>query len=106
MKNKLTGKTFKMETEFLKVKLHFSADDSLEFTVLEGGELTAVGHTEKVATTIAEIRPDVYMIAWKEASGATVTHVEDHENGTVYSNATLADGSFFTMKGTISPLQG
>ncbi|KGO95046.1 MoaF-related domain-containing protein [Flavobacterium subsaxonicum] len=105
MKNNLIGNTYKMETEFLKVKLFFESDDSLEFTVLEGGGLTAPGHAEKVTTTIAEIRPNVYMIAWKEATGATVTHVEDHENGIVYSNATLPDGSFYTMKGTIQPFQ-
>jgi hypothetical protein len=45
------------------------------------------------------------MVAWKEMTGATVTHVEDHENGIVYSNATLPDGSFYKMKGTIKPFQ-
>ena len=44
------------------------------------------------------------MVAWKEATGSTVTHIEDHENGILYSNATLPDGSFYTMKGTIRPL--
>lgn len=105
MKNNLTGNTYKMETDFLKVKLFFESDHSVVFTVLEGGGLTAVGHTEKVEAVVAEIRPDVYMVAWKEMSGATVTHVEDHENGIVYSNATLPDGSFYKMKGTIRPLQ-
>lgn len=104
MKNNLTGNTYKMETDFLKVKLFFETDNSLVFTILDG-ELTAIGHTEKVETTIAEIRTNVYMVAWKEISGATVTHVEDHENGIVYSNATLPDGSFYTMKGTIQPFE-
>ena len=103
MKNNLTGRTFRMETDFLKIKLHFESDNSLEFTVLEGSHLTAVGHVEKVQTTVAEIRPEVYMVAWKEITGATVTHVEDHKNGIVYSNATLPDGTFYTMKGTIMP---
>lgn len=75
------------------------------FTMLEGGKLTAIGHTEKVETTIAEIRPNVYMVAWKGISGATVTHIEDHENGIVYSNATLPDCSFYTMEGTIRPAE-
>lgn len=104
MKNNLTGNTYKMETDFLKVRLFFESDNSMVFTILDG-ELTAIGHTEKVKTTITEIRPNVYMVAWKEISGATVTHVEDHENGIVYSNATLPDGSFYTMKGTIQPLK-
>lgn len=104
MKNKLTGNTYIMETDFIKVRLHFESDSSMVFTILEG-ELTAVGHTESVSTTVAEIRPDVFMVAWKEASGATVTHVEDHENGIVYSNATLPCGAFYTMKGIIRPLE-
>lgn len=105
MKNNLTGNTYTMVTEFLKVKLFFESDNSVVFTILEGGDLTAVGHTEKVETTVVEVRPDVYMVAWKEISGATVTHVEDHENGIVYSNATLPDGSFYKMKGTINLAQ-
>ncbi|RZJ73040.1 hypothetical protein [Flavobacterium sp.] len=104
MKNKLTGNTYKMETEFLKVKLFFESDNSLEFTILEGSDLTKVGHTEKVQTVVTEIRPDVYMVSWKEITGATVTHLEDHENGIVYSNATLPDGSFYRMKGSILPI--
>lgn len=103
MKNSLIGNTYSMETEFLKVRLFFESETSLVFTVMEGGDLTGIGHTERVETTIAEIRPNVYMVAWKEKTGATVTHVEDHENGIVYSNATLPDGNFYTMKGTIQP---
>ncbi|MDR6968107.1 phenolic acid decarboxylase [Flavobacterium arsenatis] len=104
MKNKLIGNRFIMDVGVLKTELYFETDESMVFTVIEGGSLTKKGHTEKVETTIAEIRPDVYMVAWKENSGATVTHVEDHENGIIYSNATLPDGSFYTMKGTIHPL--
>ena len=104
MKNTLTGNTYEMVTDFLKVKLFFVSDDFMEFTILEGGSLTNIGHVERVETTIAAIRPNVYMVAWKEISGATVTHVEDHENEMVYSNATLPDGSFYTMKGTLKKI--
>lgn len=104
MGNKLTGNKYKMEVDVLKTELFFDSDESLIFTIIDGGSLTKNGYSEKVKTTIAEVRPNVYMVAWKEVSGATVTHVEDHENGIIYSNATLADGSFYTMKGTIKPL--
>jgi len=106
MENKLTGNTYRMEVDVLKTELFFDSDESLIFTVIEGGPLTKNGYSEKVRTTIAEIRPNVYMVAWKEISGATVTHVEDHENGIIFSNATLADGSFYTMKGTINLIGG
>ncbi|RDC56424.1 hypothetical protein DU508_12555 [Pedobacter chinensis] len=105
MKNKLTGNRYKMDLDVLKTELYFETDESMVFTVIEGGSLTEKDYSERVETTIAEIRPQVYMVAWKEISGATVTHVEDHENGIIYSNATLPDGSFYTMKGTISPVQ-
>jgi len=105
MKNKLVGNRYRMEVDGLKTELFFDSDESLVFTIIEGGSLTKNGYSEKVKTTIAEIRPDVYMVAWKEISGATVTHVEDHENGIIFSNATLADGSFYTMKGTVKEIQ-
>lgn len=104
MKNKLIGKRFVMDVGVLKTELYFESNNSMTFKVLEGGALQTKGYSETVETTIAEIRPQVYMVAWKEISGATVTHVEDHENEIVYSNATLNDGSFFTMTGTIHPI--
>lgn len=90
-----------MDVGVLKTELFFETHNSMVFTVIEGGSLTENGYSERVETTVAEVRPQVYMVAWKEISGATVTHVEDHENGIIYSNATLHDGSFYTMKGTI-----
>lgn len=104
MNNKLTGNRYIMDVDVLKTELYFETDESMVFTVIEGGGLTKNGYSERVETTIVEIRPKVYMVAWKEVSGATVTHVEDHEKGIIYSNATLPDGSFYTMKGTIQPL--
>ena len=105
MKNNLTGNRYIMDVGVLKTELFFETDETMVFTVIEGGGLTKNGYSESVETTIAEIRPQVYMVAWKEKSGATVTHVEDHENGIIYSNATLPDGSFYTMKGTVNPLE-
>jgi hypothetical protein len=93
-----------MDVDVLQTELFFESDTSLVFTVIEGGTLTKKGYTERVKTVIVEIRPQVYMVAWKEISGATVTHVEDHENGIIYSNATLPDGRFYSMKGTISSI--
>lgn len=104
MNNKLTGNRYKADLGPLKVELFFESDNSMIFTIIEGGSLAEKGYSEKVATTVVEIRNQVYMVVWKEISGATVTHVEDHENGILYSNATLPDGSFYPMKGTISPI--
>jgi hypothetical protein len=105
MENKLKGKTFLADLGAFKSELFFESEETLVFKIAEGGGPAAVGHTEKVQVIVQEIRPHVYMVAWKEATGATVTHVEDHENGILFSNATLPDGSFYTMKGTITPLK-
>jgi hypothetical protein len=104
MKNSLTGNRFMADLGSFKAELFFESDDSLIFRIAEGGGPSEQGHTEKVQIAIAEVRSQVYMVAWKEATGSTVTHIEDHENGILYSNATLPDGSFYTMKGTIYPL--
>lgn len=104
MKNKLTGNRYKIEMEFLKVELYFESDNSMVFTIIDGGPLTIKGHTEKVDIVVAEIRPQIYMVAWKEISGATVTHVEDHEKEILFSNVTMPDGSFYTMTGTIKSI--
>lgn len=104
MKNNLTGKTFLADLGAFKSELFFESDDTLIFKIASGGGPAEPGHTEQVKIAITEVRPQVYMIAWKEATGATVTHIEDHENGILYSNATLPDGSFYTMTGTIRPL--
>ena len=102
MKNNLIGKRFLADLGTFKSELFFESEDTLIFKIADGGGPAEPGHTEKVKITIAEIRPQVYMIAWKEATGATVTHVEDHENGILFSNATLPDGNFYRMKGTIN----
>jgi len=104
MKSKLTGKLFLADLGAFRSELYFESDDTLVFKIVEGGGPGELGHTEKVSITVAEIRPQVFMVAWKEATGATVTHIEDHEHGILYSNATLPDGSFYPMKGTIRPL--
>lgn len=104
MENNLTGNKFLADLGAFKAELFFESNDQLTFTIVEGGGPGESGHTESVKIRMAEIRPMVYMVAWKEATGATVTHVEDHENGILYSNATLADGSFYPMTGTIRPI--
>ncbi|MGV9847443.1 MoaF-related domain-containing protein [Streptomyces endocoffeicus] len=47
------------------------------------------------------MRDGVYLNSWTEASGATVTHVEDFANATLYSNVTV-DGILYHFVGTIT----
>ena len=88
----------------LKVELHFESLTQLTFTIRDGAGLTADGYSESVRTSMTEIRPGVFLTSWQELSGATVTHLEDFETGTLLSNATLPSGEFVQMSGTITAL--
>lgn len=86
----------------LVVELLFESRTRLTFTILDGGGLAEVGYRETVDTTMVEIRPNVFFTSWKERSGATVTHLEDFEREILHSNATLPDGTFVRMSGTLT----
>jgi hypothetical protein len=66
-----------------------------------GRGLAPDGHTETVEIDLKKIRDGVYLNSWTEASGATVTHVEDFANATLYSNVTV-DGTLHNLVGTIT----
>lgn len=53
------------------------------------------------AITVTPIRPQVFMVTWQESDKTTVTHVEDYQNGVVFTNITPPDGSFIHWKGTL-----
>lgn len=61
--------------------------------------------TETVAYTVVPIRPHVFMVYWVEANKATVVHVEDFENGAVYTNCTLPDMTFLTREGVLRKIR-
>ena len=86
----------------LVVELHFESRTRLTFTILDGGGLAELGYSETVDTTMVELRPNVFFTSWKERSGATVTHFEDFERDVLHSNATLPDGRFVRMSGTLT----
>jgi hypothetical protein len=45
------------------------------------------------------------MVTWQEGDKTTVTHVEDYQNGTLFTNITTADGQFFNLKGTLKVIK-
>nr|WP_201845090.1 nuclear transport factor 2 family protein [Myceligenerans indicum] len=83
------------------MRFTFESESKGSFVVEEGGGLTPNGHTETVALNLKRIRDGVYLNSWTEAAGATVTHVEDFANGTLYSNVTV-DGALYNFVGTIT----
>jgi hypothetical protein len=44
------------------------------------------------------------MVTWQEASGTTVSQVQDYEKGIIYSNWTQPGGEFYNAQGTINPV--
>lgn len=64
-----------------------------------GGPNAGAGET--VAVQIKPIRPGVFMLTWVESDGTTVVHVEDYEQGVVFTNITASGGQFIQWHGTL-----
>jgi hypothetical protein len=79
--------------------LDFAANGrEMTYTHVGDGEAVAVPQAT-VHYTAVPIRPGVFMVHWIEPDGATVTHVEDFENGVVHTNITLTDLKFLNLSG-------
>lgn len=100
----MANRNFFADLGQLSLEMRFEPGERMTFTVVNGGGLVPDGHTETVAVTSQEIRPEVFLTSWKEESGATITHLEDVERGRVYSRITLPDGTPIALTGTIKPL--
>lgn len=99
------GRSFRFDLGDLRVRYSFESRDKASFVVENGAGLAPDGHAEAVAIELVAIRPGVYLNSWVEASGATVTHLEDFETGTVHSNVSIGD-QIHRFSGTITPLDG
>ena len=96
---KVVGEKFHADFGDFLFELHFETETQLTFTSLRG---ETFGYSETVQIKMTEIRSNVYLITWKEKSGTTVTHIEDFENNTVYTNITYPDLSFYNLRGTLT----
>ncbi|MBL8581233.1 MAG: hypothetical protein JNL61_03255 [Rhizobiaceae bacterium] len=59
---------------------------------------------EVVISSLAGIRPGVFVMSWQERSGTFVVQVQDHQNKLVHNYARLPDGQLFCAQGTIRPV--
>jgi hypothetical protein len=101
MPTQLIGKTYNFDLGPLKIRFIFESQTQGSFVVEEGAGLAPDGHTETVTFDIHEIRDGLYLNSWTEASGATVTHLEDFANATLYSHVTIG-GTLHKFVGTIT----
>jgi hypothetical protein len=104
MENKITviGNKFKADFGQMAFQLHFESASQMTFAQIVPESL---GSSETVQTQMVEVRPNVYLVCWKEKSGTTVTHLEDFQNEIVYTNITLPDHIFINLKGTLTPMK-
>lgn len=91
------GLIFDATFDAFAVRITTLPDRALSFHIAEG----PYAHTETVNVVATSIRPGVFLVSWVEASGATVVHVEDFDQSTLYSHATLPDGTFLRMEAAI-----
>ena len=96
----IIGNKFRVSFGMAEAVLHIESETQLTFTISEkGGE--EVDIVETVQTKMTELRPQLYLLTWQEASGITVTQVHDYEKEAIYSNWTSRDGEFTNIKGTL-----
>lgn len=103
MSTELVGKSFVFNFGRLAVKFTYVSQSKATFTILDGGGMAPDGHNETVEIGLTKIRDGLYLDSWTEASGDTVTQVEDHATSTVYANITSA-GILHNLVGTITEL--
>jgi predicted SnoaL-like aldol condensation-catalyzing enzyme len=81
-----------------QVSLTLLSVTQLRFEIKEG----PFAHTEVVDIQVVPLGNSIFAVSWQEKSGATVTNVQDHDRGLVHSFATLPDGRFLRMTGTLA----
>ena len=63
------------------------------------------GATDSVEYTATEIAPNVFMVYWHEPHvGDNVVHIQDFNQGVVYTNIASKNGGFLHLKGTLKIL--
>ncbi len=81
-----------------QVALTLLSDEQLQFEIKEG----PFARTEIVDIEVIPLGNGIYALSWTEASGATVTNIQDFDRNIVHSMATLPDGRFLRMTGTLT----
>lgn len=85
----------------ITLQMFFETESKMTFTIIDGGEKIESGYTETAKTKIIKLRTNLFLITWKEISGAAISQVQYLENELVYTNITMPNGKFYQTKGTI-----
>lgn len=80
-----------------QVSLRLISNNQLRFEIKDG----PFARAEFVDIQVVPLGNSIYAVSWQEEDGATVTNVQDYDRGLVHSYATLPDGQFLRMSGTV-----
>ncbi len=78
--------------------LRLLSTTQLRFEIKEG----PFARTETADIQVIPLGNGMFALSWREKDGATVTNVQDYDRGVVHSFATLPDGRFLRMTGTLT----
>ncbi len=81
-----------------EVHLRLLSVERLEFEIREG----PFARIETVDIQVQSLGNGIFAASWQEKHGATVTNVQDFDRGVIHSFATLPDGQFLRMTGTLA----
>lgn len=93
-----TGLVFDVTFKEFSARLTTLPNSKMQFHIDNG----IYAKTEVVNMAADCIRTGIFLVSWTESSGATVVHVEDFVKNTIYSHATLPDGTFLRMHGEMN----
>lgn len=82
----------------LRVSLTLLSATQLRFEIKEG----PFARTEVVDIQVIPLGNSLFAVSWQEKSGATVTNIQDYDRDLIHSFATLPDGRFMRMTGTVA----
>jgi predicted SnoaL-like aldol condensation-catalyzing enzyme len=80
------------------VHLTLRSTTEMTFEIKEG----PYAHAETVQIKVVPLGNSIFAVSWREASGATVTNVQDYDRGVVHSFITLPGGEFLRLNGPIT----
>lgn len=81
-----------------RVSLQLLSAEQLTFEIKEG----PFARIETVDIEVNPLGNGLFAVSWQEKDGATVTNVQDYDRGVVHSFATLPNGQFLRMSGSIA----
>lgn len=96
------GHVYRIDFGLFSGTLDFHSENKMTFNVdIKGGPQ---GVKETVDIFVTKIRDNIFMVHWVEKSGSLV-HVQDFENGVVYTNAQPPNGKMMRLKGTLTKVK-